>query len=191
MDGRPQSAAQGLTQGPWPSPKLLSLIALILRLSLGLSLLSQGLMGYFAPTRGAGSPLLNLPFTVQQIVPVAQISIGLALCLGFLTVVAALAAAALSIGLSSLLLFQSFVGIATMGRGAGWQGMMNYGYDPFLMSGFSTSLTVGHQVAVILLSNVQINRFSVDALVFRADEQPPASQPDPEVVEPEQLLEIN
>lgn len=170
-------------ESPWPGPKLLGLIALILRATLGFGLLSEGLANYFMRGRGGMTPMGNLPFGVQQFVPVVQICIGLALVLGFLSVIAAVGSAVLGLLLSAYGLFQAYVGMVTTGNPG-----MFLGNSPFLGSmpsllGLNTSMLALHQVAVIFLANATINRYSIDALVFRREEDARPQGPAPRSVD--------
>src|SRR5438270_9364572 len=91
------------------NPRFLYFLAFILRVGLGLSLLNHGLLGYVFQSQMGGGVGAN-PYTqmyaqvlgiipgteaLHQALPYAQIAVGLALILGFMTTPAAVAAATL------------------------------------------------------------------------------------------------
>src|SRR5258708_3349396 len=89
---------------PEPRPWVRSMVAIMLRVGLGVNLLNGGLLGYLTARRGgstasglAWSTLLG-PAAVAGVlehdllVPIVQIAVGLALILGFFTVTAAVVA---------------------------------------------------------------------------------------------------
>jgi uncharacterized membrane protein YphA (DoxX/SURF4 family) len=154
-----------------PGPRVRSLIALILRLGLGLQVLNAGLTGYLhmtmpmGPGRFGNSSFIRLGVYpgsegIYQFVPYAQIVVGLALMLGFLTAAAAAAAGAVILFPS---LAQAFI-LTTSG--------MNI--DPFMPQNAATQIALNSAgatnlllvAAVLWFSTVGGNAWSLDGLMF-------------------------
>ena len=100
LESAPAPAAVPL---PGPPPWVRWMVALLLRMGLGVSLLNGGLLGFLSARRGGRPPALPGPpcsdrrpwrarFENDLLVPFVQIAIGLALILGFFTVIAAVLA---------------------------------------------------------------------------------------------------
>jgi uncharacterized membrane protein YphA (DoxX/SURF4 family) len=167
-----------------PSPLTLGLITLFLRLGLGLGLLDTGLIAFLARRMGGGT--FNPMFTngggglfppgdaLQELLPYAQIAVGLALTLGFFTRFAAATAASLMI-LQPLLrtVFMMIAGQVIVNPGMRFRGM------PFVIPGASFGLDASNlflAAAVLWLASVRSNPWSLDALMFPPREtQTPAS----------------
>src|SRR5438874_1241336 len=90
---------------PGPGPWVRCMIAVMLRIGLGVSLMNGGLLGYLRAERGGPGGAYNLAWTTllgpaavatvlenDLLVPVVQIALGLALILGFFTVVSSVLA---------------------------------------------------------------------------------------------------
>jgi hypothetical protein len=99
LPAAPPRAAAG------PAPWVRATVAVLLRLGLGVSLLNGGLMGYQVAQNGTGGSGSTLAWSTllgpgavasalehDLLVPVVQIAIGLALILGFFTVLTTIAA---------------------------------------------------------------------------------------------------
>jgi uncharacterized membrane protein YphA (DoxX/SURF4 family) len=165
---RPDAADPPLT----PGPRTRSLIALVLRLGLGIHLLNVGLTGFLFLTMQGGGPPGRAgvyPGTEGSLMylPYLQIVIGLALVLGFLTNVAAALAAvvALAPGVAEMVV------LLTIGSS-----MNPYARsDSFLMSIVSGggAANVLLTVAVIWFSQPAVNAWSLDALMFARRANPP------------------
>lgn len=157
-----------------PSPFTLGVIALILRLGLGLGLLETGLIGFLSSRTGgrpfnpmfmnAGGGILPAGDVYQQLLPYAQIALGLALALGFFTGFAAAAAAFLMI-LQPLVRtsFMLIAGQSMPNPGMSFRGM------PFMIPGLSFGLDASNLLltaAVLWLAPVRSNPWSLDGLMF-------------------------
>jgi uncharacterized membrane protein YphA (DoxX/SURF4 family) len=154
-----------------PSPRLRSLIALVLRLGLGLQVFNAGLIGYVqqgapgGPGRFGMNSLVRLGIypgsePVAQFVPYVQIVVGLALMVGFLTAVAAVAAAFLALFPS---IAEAFI-LSTSGLNL----------DPFQRQNAETMAAMNGAMAANLLliaavlwfSHASGNAWSLDGLMF-------------------------
>jgi uncharacterized membrane protein YphA (DoxX/SURF4 family) len=157
------------------SPRFLYFLAFILRVGLGLSLLNHGLLGYiFQSQMGGGvggnpytqayAQMLNIgpgtePF--HQVLPYAQIAVGMALILGFMTTPAAVAAGIV------ILLTPLMQTIALLLNGAmvNRNMMMGMSMQSVMTSGEMSSLLLA--AIVVWLSPVRTNPWSLDGLMFR------------------------
>jgi uncharacterized membrane protein YphA (DoxX/SURF4 family) len=157
-----------------PSPHTLGLITLFLRLGLGVGLVETGLTAFLL--RRMGGARFNPMFTgggvglfppgdaLQELLPFAQIAVGLALALGFFTGFAAATAAILMI-VQPLLrtVFMMIAGQSMLNPGMPVRGM------PFMIPGVSFGLDASNlflAAAVLWLAPVRSNPWSLDALMF-------------------------
>jgi hypothetical protein len=145
------------------------MIAVLLRVGLGVSLLNGGLIGYLTARRGgstasglAWSTLLG-PAAVAGVlendllVPLVQITVGLALILGFFTVVAAVVAGFLVL---SGPIFQ-FLAILSSSRPTGNQDLA---MQALVTTGSINLLLLVS--AVLWLTPIEGTPWSLDALIF-------------------------
>ena len=154
--------------GADPARTIRCSVAMLLRLGIGLSLLSTGLAGYFGASRPGGGiglwgqslPLHSLdPFLAM--IPYLSIGLGLALILGFMTTISAIAAGFFSLA-------GPILGIILMiahGPVNGLTGMSGYNplLDMIVMASVQNSL---NYAALIWLSPLENHPYSVDALIF-------------------------
>jgi uncharacterized membrane protein YphA (DoxX/SURF4 family) len=179
-----RSPTSGLL-GPDPGRSIRIWVTMLLRLGIGLSLLSTGLAGYFdfaMRPGGATGPgglfaqgnALSMLDPFLSGLPYLAIGLGLALILGFLTTASSIGA-----GFFSLIL-PIFAVIHIVATGSARGGLTGpWGNDPFL-SMLSTSLpNLLTNAAMIWLSPLENNPFSVDALIFGREEIEPESFPTP------------
>jgi uncharacterized membrane protein YphA (DoxX/SURF4 family) len=163
-----------------PGPQIRHLIVFLLRAGLGMSLLNAGLFGYLGRGRGGVAVLGGLPIPapsepVSELLPIAQIALGLALIFGLFTTVAALAA-----GL--LFLLAPAVQMAVV-LGTGFLGNPNSyaALHEMLGSGPTNGLLL--VAAILWLSPVGSNPWSLDRLLFARlpgpAPGPPAPEPEP------------
>jgi hypothetical protein len=157
------------------NPRFLYFLAFVLRVGLGLSLLNLGLLGYVFQSQMGGGVGAN-PYTqmysqvlgivpgteaFHQVRPYAQIAIGLALILGFMTTPAA-AAAAVLILLTPLM---QTISLLMNGGMINRNMMMGMPMQSVVSTGETSSLLL---VAIVLwLSPVRMNPWSLDGLMFR------------------------
>jgi uncharacterized membrane protein YphA (DoxX/SURF4 family) len=144
------------------------MVALLLRMGLGVSLLNGGLLGFLSARRGgaasslAWSTMLG-PAAVASVlqndllVPVVQIAIGLALILGFLTLIAAVLAGFLIV---SGPIFQFLAILSNSGSPSSPELPMQV-----LVSTGSINLLL-LVAAVLWLTPVEGTPWSLDALIF-------------------------
>ena len=186
--------------GPDPGRMIRCWVALLLRVGIGLSLLSMGLASYFGMQGGrAGGnmwgqgPSMSMLDPFLSGLPYLAIGLGLALILGFLTTAAAIGA-----GFFSLIL-PLFAVIQIIGSG-GYGGINpggRWGNDQFFSMMLSMSLpNLLPHAAMIWLSPLENHPYSVDALIFGRNELEPAAPspaptpaPEPEPV-PEATIHI-
>jgi uncharacterized membrane protein YphA (DoxX/SURF4 family) len=154
-----------------PIARLLPVVALYLRISVGIGLLSNGLVSLVGSTQngfggpfGGGSIFGPGMEPIAEVLPYVNLVIGLALIVGFFTTLFAMIAAAASF-ITPLL--TSFMIVASFGMSSGRMGGMGG------MSGLIDSIlmgTLGVQpityVALILLSPMKINKYSLDTLIY-------------------------
>lgn len=171
--GESDSGQLGWSNGP--SFPARSLVALLLRLALGLQLLHAGISGFFLRQAmvggGGGNPWSLTPFGpgpgndfTTMTLPYLQISVALALLLGFFTVVAA--------GISGVLALLPLVIQVLMLLG-NWptSNMGGFGMrtgEPFLqMLTYSVSLhVIALSSGLIWISGSGYDAWSLDGLVF-------------------------
>lgn len=181
-----------------PDFRIRGILTFLLRLGVGMPLLTSGLNGFWAiHAAGANafggrinaSPML-LPGMEELylILPYAQIVVALAILLGFLTIAAATASAVLSV-------FPSIVQILVMivsGGAVGSMGSFGSANNPYLllnnammMSGQSGGMLL--TLLLIWLASIGWNGWSLDGLVFQPKKPRPlatvalksATPPDP------------
>ena len=149
-----------------PGPRTRSLIALVLRLGLGIHLLNVGLTGFlFLTMQGGGGPPGRsgvYPGTEGALMylPYLQIVIGLALVLGFLTNVAAGLAAlvALAPGVAEMVV------LLTIGPSTNPYARSDSFFMSVLSGGGAANVLL--TVAVVWFSQPAVNAWSLDALMF-------------------------
>ena len=183
---RPELVAQG---GMFPiSPKVLGLVALFVRLAIGLSLLNIGLatvMAAGAPRFGGGPSFLPGLELLITVLPYVTLAIGVGLVFGIFTTLCALFACGLVLLLPLAITYQLVIAA----------GMQNNGFSPYpgggmgLGGGFGPGegfvllcvgvLAVPGFVALVLLSAPTINRYSFDALMFGRTTSPVLPPPEP------------
>ncbi len=166
---------------------------MLLRLGIGLSLLSTGLAGYFGLQAGGmrmgggpwgGGASLSMLDPFMSGLPYLAIGLGLALILGFLTTASAIGAGFFSLILPIFVIIQT----VSMGSTGGFNMGGRWGNDQFLAMMMSSSLpNLLTNAAMIWLSPLENNPFSVDALIFGRNELEPIDprpEPIPEAPEP-------
>jgi uncharacterized membrane protein YphA (DoxX/SURF4 family) len=170
--------------GPDPGRSIRIWVTLLLRLGIGLSLLSTGLSGYFGMHTGGGmgaglwgprTPLSMLdPFMSGM--PYLAIGLGLALILGFLTTASAIGA-----GLYSLIIpVFAIVQTVMTGSNGGFNMGGGWGNQEYIAMMMTMSLpNILTNAAMIWLSPLENNPISVDALIFGRNEIEPESFPTP------------
>jgi hypothetical protein len=169
---------------PDPGRTIRIWVTLLLRLGIGLSLLSTGLAGYYGMQAGGGmgrgpwggGPSMSVLDPFMSGLPYLAIGLGLGLILGFLTTASAIGAGFFSLILPTYAIIQTVM-LGTTGtpnfRG-GW------GNDQFMAMMMMTSLpNLLTNAAMIWLSPLENNPFSVDALIFGRNEIEPGSFPTP------------
>jgi hypothetical protein len=171
--------------GPDPGRSIRVWVALLLRVGIGLSLLSTGLAGYFGMQGGrlgGGSwgmgPSMSMLDPFMSSLPYLAIGLGLALILGFLTTASAIGAGFFSLILPLFAIVQiALAGPSnTFAPGGGWAG--NQQFLGMLMSMTLPNLLTN--AAMIWLSPLENHPYSVDALIFGRNEmEPPAFPPGP------------
>jgi uncharacterized membrane protein YphA (DoxX/SURF4 family) len=170
-----------------PGPRVRALVALVLRVGLGLTLLKRGVVDHlslngatspgFLPTRAPISIDLELSF---HYLAYAEMALGLALILGFFTTVAAVLAAFLQLGTPLLQTIITLSAHFVQARG------MNVSVVLGLYEASATSNLL-MVAAVLWFSPVTSNPWSLDQLIFVRREGPirpgtgaPASTPAPD-----------
>jgi uncharacterized membrane protein YphA (DoxX/SURF4 family) len=173
--------------GPDPGRSLRVWVTLLLRFGIGLSLLSTGLAGYFGASTGFAAPGRNSFSMIDPFLsglPYVAIALGLALVLGFLTTASSIAA-----GFFALIpLLLSMVQLAFSARSGlpGFGG--RWGNDYIAMMGLAGVSNLLPNAALIWLSPLENNPYSVDAMIFGRNEIEPSSR-GPAVDEPSGVVE--
>lgn len=167
--------------GPDPGRSLRIWVALLLRLGIGLSLLSTGLSGYFGLQAGGmrmggggpwggGIPSLSVLDPFVSGLPYLAIGLGLALILGFLTTASAIGAGFFNLIMPVFGIVQT-IAMGTMG-GVNMGGRFgNFQFFEMMMGMGASNLLAN--AALIWLSPLENNPFSVDALIFGRNEIEP------------------
>ena len=167
-------------------------VTLLLRIGIGLSLLSTGLAGYFGLRAGGNGWRLYGPGAsmamldpVMSSLPYVAIGLGLALILGFLTTASAIGAGFFGLILPVFAIIQ----IAAGGQSNGFMGGRGGG-DEFLTMMMSMSLpNLLTNAAMIWLSPIENNPYSVDALIFGRNEMEPDAPAPATLPAPESQVE--
>src|SRR4051794_10049080 len=173
-----------------PRPWVRRIVALILRVGLGVCLLNGGLLGYLTAQRGGASAsglvwsTLLGPSAVASVlqhdmlVPYVQIALGLALILGFFTVPSAILAGFLVL---SGPIFQFLAILSSSGQ----SGNATLEMQALIVTTGSINLLL-LIAAVLWLTPIEGNPWSLDALIFARPRPPqataaaaPAPAPDP------------
>lgn len=166
------SEAAAVTRVAGPSPRTRAVVALLLRLGIGLQLLNAGVNGFHIAVSlqamGGGGPGLFFQTGVYpgsegfyQVLPYLQISVALAVLLGFFTRAAAVAAAVLMLiptALQSVMLLVNGTSVQPNFRG----------FDSMLVqSVLNGSASLNLIVAVMLIYEVSsgFNAWSLDGLM--------------------------
>lgn len=188
---QPQSepvAGGVIAAAPWRN--LLPWLALFVRLAIGLSLLNIGLAAVMAsmaspfggpgPWNGgwnAGPPGFPGLGLLAGLLPYAALAVGAGLVFGIFTTAAALLACGLVLLPAILLTLE----IVTVGNIMSPNGMIPFGrgLGPDALIGLLGLGVVATPslVALVLLSPTSINRFSIDALIFRRVSAPTFAAP--------------
>lgn len=177
---RPEPAAPGVvTTAPWSG--LLPYLALFVRLAIGLALLDIGLAAVLAGGQGPGRPSwvgaepgwLPGPGALVAMLPYLALATGVGLVFGIFTTASALLACALTLLPALAVAFELVVlgGLGNSGRYGPFTGFaLGRGIGPEVLAliGFGV-LAIPGLAALVLLSPVSINRFSIDALIFRGE----------------------
>jgi len=179
--------------GPDPGRIIRIWVALLLRFGIGLSLLGTGLASYRGMPVGGGPGGFPGPGGPSSAIdpflsglPYLAIGLGLGLILGFLTTASAIGA-----GFFSLIIpFFAIIQVALVGTSNGFGVPYALGNDPFFHAATVMMLpNLVANAAMIWLSPLENNPFSVDTLIFGRNEiepvEPrmeisPASDPIPE-----------
>ncbi|MGE3818882.1 MAG: hypothetical protein AB7I30_05560 [Isosphaeraceae bacterium] len=173
---------------PTPDARTRNVVTLLLRLGVGLPLLNSGLKGFWMVRSGRSSPFgtgSSASFVsitgmdgIYLFLPYAEIVIGLAVLVGFLTI----AAVAASVALSLLPMLLYALAMITSGGAIdsfGPRGNVYYAIeDALTRSGSTGTLLVG--VVLIWLASVGWNGWSLDGMMF----QPRRDHAEPGVVAP-------
>jgi hypothetical protein len=170
------------------------MVAVLLRVGLGVNLLNGGLLGYLAARRGGGGIGSSLAWSTllgpaavagvlehDLLVPFVQVTVGLALILGFLTVVAAVAAGFLVL---SGPIFQTLAILSSSQP----TGNLDMAMHALITTGSINPLIL--VAAVLWLSPVEGTPWSLDALIFshrRARGVPDLAPPEKPAVEPPEV----
>ena len=162
VDPRPDDLVRPLRQ-------LLPVLALFVRVSVGLTVLNSGLNSMFPKNNGA-NPFGNGAFGrfpgppgldgLMTVLPYAELALSVGLIFGVFTTVTALLACALSL-ISPLLTTVTLVSSAGIGPGMNPLAMGLNGFGMLF-----TNQAVISCVLLVALSPIAINRYSVDALMF-------------------------
>ncbi|WP_435009968.1 DoxX family membrane protein [Tundrisphaera lichenicola] len=176
--------------GPDPGRGIRVLVALLLRLAIGITLLNTGLMSYLN-ARGAGMGLnsginivgFNGFDPLLTAIPYLSIGLGLALILGFLTTPTAVGAGFFTL-LTPLLTTVAILASGMSGGGVPRGFSNGFGGNPFdsmaLMFGMSSFLPgLIPNLVLIWLSPLENHPYSVDALIFNRAAGPSILPPHP------------
>jgi hypothetical protein len=185
---RPELVASGTVPLPAAWPRLVALVALFVRIGVGLSLFNPGLVriltpgpgGFggpggmvgpgFRPAIGALTPTLPGFEGVAAVLPYAELAVGVGLILGIFTTISALAACAITL-VSPALMAVSLMLSAGIGPMPNRFGLA---FEYLLATPHQALLA---QALLVLLSPVAINRYSIDALIFARAAVPIVPQP--------------
>jgi hypothetical protein len=176
-------------EGPWG--RLLPWIALFARCMVGLCLLNFGTMVLINSGPNASPPSSELGAVIiwilLQAVPYMAIAIGLGLVFGIYTTLNALLACGLTLILP-LVMLVAMIGQSALGTGG--PGVRGNPFGTFgpefgigLMFAAYAVFIVPCLVTLVLLSPMQINRYSLDTLMFgkpKRFEAPNATPPSPQ-----------
>ena len=155
--------------------RLLPLLALFVRASIGLNMLNSGLIGIFS--KNLGRNLFNNgafggPGTppgsdaLAGIFPYAELAVSVGLIFGIFTTISAFLACAISL-IGPLLTTLSLVTSAGLGPAMN-QNLMGFN----LIGMLSPNTGVVAYVLLVAISPLRINRFSIDALIFQRNTAP-------------------
>ena len=174
----PSDHSQGEAFGLDPGPRIRQLAALMLRLALGVSLLSAGLarhLGARMTNQVPGMVMLDGPGSFLSSLAYFQIGLGLALILGFLVT----AAAGACLHLLVIPAYQMFMELSSGGRFASWN-------DPYVVATSQMlPILMVPGVLMLWLSPVANHPFSVDALIFARAREARAIRPPVAVISKE------
>jgi len=178
-----------VSEGPWG--RIMPWLALFVRCMVGLCLLNFGTMVLINSGPNANPPSSELGAVIfwilLQAVPYVSIAIGLGLVFGIYTTLNSLLACALTLIVPLVML------VALIGQGMVGSGGPGPRGNPF--GGFGSEFGVGLMfgtyavcvipclVTLVLLSPMQINRYSLDTLMFskpKRFEAPNATPPSPQ-----------
>jgi hypothetical protein len=174
-------------EGPWG--RILPWLALFTRCTVGLCLLNFGMMQLIYGNTGASPPSAELGAVIVwillQAVPYLGVAIGLGLVFGIYTTLNALLTCALALILPLVVLVtlisQSFLG----NGGPGFRGGSNVVLGPDASMGVIFAsyavFVMPCLIALVLLSPMAINRYSLDTLMFSKPKRlmsPPAETTD-------------
>jgi hypothetical protein len=177
---RPRSP---LMEGPYG--RVLPWLALSARCAVGLCLLNIGLIVVISSSVGASPPaemVGMLVWAVMQVVPYLAIAVGLGLIFGIFTMLNAVFTCALVLVLPVMMLVGLIAQSATnpgMGFGRGPLAMFgpDFGMGVIMIS--YPILVLPSLAILVLLSPMEINRFSLDTLMFRRPRPISPSRPAP------------
>ena len=156
--------------------KLLPLLALFVRVSVGLTMLNSGLVGIFS--RNHGRNPFNIPGfgggpttpagmeAVASMLPYTELALGVGLIFGIFTTITSLLACLISLVNPSL---ATITLVTTAGIGPGMN-QFTIGFNP--ESFFSGNTGVVAYSLLVALSPLAINRYSIDALIFQRGAAP-------------------
>jgi uncharacterized membrane protein YphA (DoxX/SURF4 family) len=165
-----------------PGPAIRALIALVLRVGLGLSLLNRGIVGYLGMKAGGGTGFgpspLSIPPAIEPFYPsmvYAEMAIGLALVLGFFTTATTVLAAVMQLVIPVI---QTAITISGLNPYQGPPGLNIAILDRLAASGPNQLLLIA---AVLWFSPVATNRWALDRLIYSRPNgsAPPALAPPP------------
>ena len=179
--------------GPDPGRSIRLWVTFLLRLGIGLSLLSTGLSGYFGLRMSGGvawgrAPSYSMLDPFMSGLPYLAIALGLALVLGFLTTASAIGAGFYSLILPVFAIVQTVM----MGSNGGVPFGGRFGNAQYFEMMLSTSLpNLLTNAAMIWLSPLENNPYSIDALIFGREEmEPVAPRPGPFAGPSEPMTEV-
>ena len=166
--------------------RLLPLMALYVRASVGLSMLTTGLFLMFSKNNPGNNAAFQGAMTpggldsLATLIPYVNLALGVGLILGIFTTLSALLASAFSL-LGPLLWAISLITTAGIGNGGNSIATVLNQFSIFYQAqGVVTYLLV------IALSPLAINRYSIDALIFQKEILPPPED-QVDVDEPKQV----
>ena len=152
--------------------KLLPLLALFVRASIGVAMLNGGLIGIFSKNNGAN--VFNNPGlrgamapagleSLSTIIPYIELALGVGLIFGIFTTISALLACAFSL-VGQLITTITLITNAGIGPGID---PLTMGLNPLTM--FYPNQGVVAYTLLVALSPLSVNRFSIDALIFQKE----------------------